>query len=179
VTSQYPAIKNAPLPADGPGSENFSNILLFSLLVGIPAYLTWQLGGGFYTWLFFALISAIPILMAFWYLFSSFSPRLNEKVKLPGKPIDNYLTFHEADDRDKYFGNKKIPMETFHEMYFDGKVDFKGDCLDAMEQRHDWASFSFTLSLFKFFLFGMMPEVIMHTRSQGTKTLNHFHRARF
>ena len=59
-------------------------------------------------------------------------------------------------------------METFHEMYFDGAVDFKGDALEVMEYRHDWASFRFTISLFRFFLTGMMPEVIMHTRSQGT-----------
>jgi hypothetical protein len=58
-------------------------------------------------------------------------------------------------------------METFHEMYFDGAVDFKGDALEAMEYRHDWASFRFTISLFWYFLTGMMPEVIMHTRSQG------------
>lgn len=58
-------------------------------------------------------------------------------------------------------------METFHEMYFDGAVDFKGDCLEAMEYRHDWAAFRFTMSLYKFFLTGMIPEVIMHTRSQG------------
>lgn len=58
-------------------------------------------------------------------------------------------------------------METFHEMYFEEKVDFKGDCLEAMEYRHDWASFRFTISLFKFFFTGMIPEVIMHTRSQG------------
>lgn len=60
-------------------------------------------------------------------------------------------------------------METFHEMYFDGAVDFKGDALEVMEYRHDWANFRFTISLFRFFLTGMMPEVIMHTRSQGTQ----------
>lgn len=58
-------------------------------------------------------------------------------------------------------------METFHEMYFDGDVDFKGDALDALEYRHDWASFRFTLSLCWFFFTGMLPELIMHTRSQG------------
>ncbi len=58
-------------------------------------------------------------------------------------------------------------METFHEMYFDGNVDFNGDALDVMEYRHDWANFRFTLSLFWFFLTGMIPEMIMHTRSQG------------
>lgn len=58
-------------------------------------------------------------------------------------------------------------METFHEMYFDGDVDFKGDALDALEYRHEWASFRFTLSLCWFFFTGMLPELIMHTRSQG------------
>ena len=67
----------------------------------------------------------------------------------------------------KYHGKSKIPIETFHEMYFDGAVDFKGDALEVLEYRHDWANFRFTISLFRFFLTGMMPEVIMHTRSQG------------
>jgi len=58
-------------------------------------------------------------------------------------------------------------METFYEMYFDGNVDFNGDALDIMEYRHDWANFRFTVRLFWFFLTGMIPEVIMHTRSQG------------
>ena len=58
-------------------------------------------------------------------------------------------------------------METFHEMYFDGQVDFKSDALESLEYRHDWASFGFTASLFRFFLTGTVPEAIMHTRSQG------------
>lgn len=52
-------------------------------------------------------------------------------------------------------------------MYFDGEVDFNGDALEVLEYRHDWASFRFTLSLFKYVLFSFAPEVIMHTRSQG------------
>ena len=67
----------------------------------------------------------------------------------------------------KYRGKNKIPMETFHEMYFGGKVAFKGDALEIMEYRHDWANFNFTWSLFRFFFTGMIPEVLMHTRSQG------------
>ena len=105
--------------------------------------------------------------MAFWTLASSMSPRKNEKATYPGKPVESYLHFHSEEDRRKYSGRSKIPMETFHEMYFDGKVDFKGDALEVMEFRHDWASFRFTLGLFWFFLTGTLPEVIMHTRSQG------------
>lgn len=52
-------------------------------------------------------------------------------------------------------------------MYFDGDVSFNGDCLEILEYRHDWASFRFTIELYRFFLLGMIPEVIMHTRSQG------------
>lgn len=98
---------------------------------------------------------------------SSFSPRINEKAKYPGRPVEYYLNFHKQEDREKYRGKNKIPMWTFFEMYFDGEVDFKGDCLEILEYRHDWASFRFSTGLYKHFLTGFIPEVIMHTRSQG------------
>jgi hypothetical protein len=105
--------------------------------------------------------------MAYWVLASSFSPRKNEKVRLPGKPVESYLEFHKKEDALKYRGRSKIPMETFQEMYFNGDVSFKGDCLETMEYRHDWASFEFTMGLFKHFLTGMIPEMLVHSRSQG------------
>lgn len=115
--------------------------------------------------------------MTFWTIASGYTPRKNEKAKYPGKPIDHYLTFHKEEDRAKYYGRNKIPMETFHEKYFDGDVDFNGDALEIMEYRHDWANFKFTLSLFWFFLTGMMPEVIMHTRSQDEEQVrDHYDR---
>ena len=133
----------------------------------IPAYLSRTVNGGLFTWLFFALFTSIPVLATFWYLASTVSPRKNEKARYPGRPVEHYLHFHNQKDRMKYHGKSKIPIETFHEMYFDGAVDFTGDALEALEYRHDWANFRFTISLFRFFLTGMMPEVIMHTRSQG------------
>jgi hypothetical protein len=167
IPQQYPAIKNAPLPADGPGNEQFSNIALFSILGGVPLWMSWKVGGGWKTWLFFAIIVDLPLLAAFWMAASAFSPRKTDKASFPGKPIEHYLTFKKAADKDKYNGKTTIPMETFHEKYFDGDVDFNGDCLEIMEQRHDWANFRFTISLIRYFLTGMIPEVIMHTRSQG------------
>jgi len=100
------------------------------------------------------------------------TPRKNEKAVYPGRPVEHYLTFHKEADRMKYRGKSKIPLETFYEKYFDGDVDFNGDALEMLEYRHDWASFRFTLSLYWFFLTGMIPEVIMHTRSQGKATGN-------
>lgn len=165
------------MPADGPGSENFNNLLLFTLLAAIPGYFTWQLRGGLITWIILALLTAIPILMAFWTIASSMSPRLNEKARYAGAPIEHYLEFKSEADKKKYRGKNRIPMETFHEKYFAGEVDFKGDALEVMEYRHDWANFRFTLSLFWFFLTGMMPEVIMHTRSQDEEQVrDHYDR---
>lgn len=115
--------------------------------------------------------------MLFWSVASTISPRKNEKARYPGRTIDQYLYFRQEADRSKYFGRNKIPMETFHEMYFDEKVDFKGDCLEMLEYRHDWANFRFTLSLFKFFFTGMIPEVIWHSRSQDEEQVrDHYDR---
>ncbi|KAK3718883.1 Sphingolipid C9-methyltransferase 2 [Vermiconidia calcicola] len=176
-TTSYPAIKNAALPADGPGSDTFNNFLLFTLLTGVPGYLAWKLNGGFLTWLFFTAILAIPILMVFWTVASSMSPRKNEKARFAGAPIEHYLAFKKESDRKKYRGKNKIPMETFHEMYFAGDVDFNGDALEVLEYRHDWANSRFTLSLFWFFLTGFLPEMLMHTRSQDEEQVrDHYDR---
>jgi hypothetical protein len=133
----------------------------------VPYWLSSKLGGGWKTSLFFGLLTFFPILIAFWSTTAAFSPRKNEKARLPGKPIESYLTFKTPELKEKYSGRTKIPQETFHELYFKGLVDFKGDALDVMEYRHDWSTFGLTMGNYWFFLTGMIPEVIMHTRSQG------------
>jgi sphingolipid C9-methyltransferase len=165
---QYPTIANAPLPADGPGSDAFNNKIMLGAVTIVPYYMAWKIGGGLKTAIFFAIFTTIPILMAYWTLASSYSPRKNEKAKLPGKSIEHYLTFHNDEDRAKYRGRRTIPMHTFSEMFFDGKVEVNGDMLEVLELRHDWANFQFTWGLFYYFLMGFIPELIMHTRSQGT-----------
>jgi cyclopropane fatty-acyl-phospholipid synthase-like methyltransferase len=171
LTSSSPAIHNAPLPADGPGSKHFNNWVVLGLIVVIPWFVSSKLGGGFKTWLFFALVFVLPILMAYWTVMSSYSPRINTKAKYPNRPISYYLEYHTPELKAKYETSNngqgtKIPIETFQELFFNGQVSFKGDCLDALEFKHDWANFRFTMSLFRFFLLGMIPEVIMHSKSQ-------------
>ncbi|ODV87075.1 hypothetical protein CANARDRAFT_5632 [[Candida] arabinofermentans NRRL YB-2248] len=176
-TTNYPAIKNAPLPADGAGSKHFNNYILFAIIAAVPYYITSKLGGGKFTYAFFLILTFFPVLMAWWTVLSTYSPRLNETVKLPNRGVEFYLEFHDPELAAKYKGNKKIPMETFHELYFANKVSFKGDALDVMEYRHDWAQFSFTLNLFRFFLLGFIPEVIMHTKSQDEEQVrDHYDR---
>ena len=182
LTTDSPTIHNAPLPADGPGSKHFSNIAMGSLVVLLPYYVSSKLGGGFKLWIFFTLLSGLPIIVAYWTVLSSFSPRLNEKVKYPGRPISHYLEYHTPELKAKYETSNngqgtKIPFETFQELFFDGKVSFKGDCLDVMEYKHDWCNFRFTLGLFRYFLFGMIPEVILHSKSQDEEQVrDHYDR---
>ncbi|RYO94395.1 hypothetical protein DL766_008944 [Monosporascus sp. MC13-8B] len=158
-TTTSPAIKNAPLPADSAGNDSFSTIFLLSLAAGVPLWLSWKVGGGLKTAIFFGLFTSVPILASFWIIASAVGPRKNEKVKYPGRPVEHYLTFKKREDQLKYHGKSKIPMETFYEKYFDGDVDFNGDCLETLEYRHDWANFHFTLSLCKYFVFTFIPEL--------------------
>jgi cyclopropane fatty-acyl-phospholipid synthase-like methyltransferase len=163
-TTSYPCIKNAPMPADGPA--NFPTYLMLGSCAGVPMYMSWKVGGGLFTSIFFALFTTIPILIGIWLTASSMSPRKNEKVRYPNRGVEHYLTFKKEEDKAKYSGKNKIPMETFYEKYFDGDVEFNGDCLEVMEYRHDWANFHFTMPLLKYVLTNFIPEVIMHTRSQ-------------
>ncbi|RAH76699.1 S-adenosyl-L-methionine-dependent methyltransferase [Aspergillus japonicus CBS 114.51] len=166
-----PALHNPPLPVDGPGNESFSNLWLISALVGVPALLTWTIGGGMKTGVCLGLVTLFPILIAFWTWTSSCSPPTNTKVKLPGRPIEQYVTFKKEADRAKWHGRNKVPLQTFCEMYLDGEVDFNGDCLDVMEYRHDWANFRFTWELFKYILLTFARDVLFHTKSQDEEQI--------
>jgi len=147
---------------------------MIAALIGVPIWLSWKSGGGLFRALFFALFTTVPIMTVVWLSASAMSPRLNEKARYPGRGVQHYLSFKNEADRARYMGNNKIQMEEFYEGYFRGDIDLKGDCLDIMEYRHDWANFRFNMSLIKYVLFSFVPEVIMHTRSQG-KFLNNAH----
>ncbi|KAG6838041.1 hypothetical protein H0H93_007567, partial [Arthromyces matolae] len=54
-----------------------------------------------------------------------YGPRRNEKVVLPGKDIEEYITIKDDELKKQYYGKNKIPMQVFHDAYFDGKIEFK------------------------------------------------------
>merc|ERR1712130_647514 len=111
-------------------------------------------------------VTGVPITVGYWTLISIYGPRKNEKVTLPGKDIEEYITIKDLELRKQYNGKEKIPMQIFHDAYFEGKIDFNGDVLDIMEQRHDWASFRFTPELFKHVFTVLIPDVLFHSQSQ-------------
>lgn len=145
--------------------------MLGAFLIGVPVYLARTIGGGFKTAIILGLLTLVPILVTFWAWTSRFSPRTNEKVKLPGRPVEAYITFKDVAHKTKWSGRNKVPIHTFAEMYLNGEVDFNGDCLDIMEYRHDWANFGFTWDLFKFIFLQFGPDVLFHTRAQDEEQI--------
>ena len=125
-----PSIKNAPLLGLAEGNGSFSNPTLIGLVLGVPYFLKKWLPivryGGFKTYWFLVIVLGIPITIAYWTVMSTYGKRKNEKVKLPGKDIEEYIVIKDPQLKIHYGGKEKIPMQIFHDAYFDGKVDFKG-----------------------------------------------------
>lgn len=180
-TTNVPAIKNAPVEGLAEGNGSFSNLHLAALVVGVPWVVKRILPivnrGGFKTYLFLVVVLGLPVTIGYWTVMSTYGRRKNYKVQLPERNIEEYITIHDEELKKKYSGKEKIPMQVFHDAYFEGKIDFNGDVLDIMEQRHDWAKMVFTLELFKYVLFTLIPEVIKHTESQDEEQVrDHYDR---
>lgn len=191
-----PAIKNAPLIGLAEGNGYFSNLHLVALVLGVPFILKrvtpFVNRGGLRTYIFLVVLLGIPITLAYWTLASMYGKRKNQKVILPSKEIEEYITIKDAELKALYHGKEKIPMQVFHDAYFEGKIDFNGtshrlvaphrssfpgDVLDIMEQRHDWAKMVMTPELFKYVFTNLLPEVIVHSQSQDEEQVrDHYDR---
>lgn len=128
--TNYPAIKNAPLVGLAEGNGAFNNLHLAGLLIVVPYILKSFLPiikyGGFKTYLFMFTLTALPTTVGYWTLNSIYGGRRNEKVVLPGNDIEHYITINDAELKKLYKGKEKIPMQLFHDAYFEGKIDFNG-----------------------------------------------------
>lgn len=128
--TNVPTIKNAPLIGLVEGNGYFSNYQLAALVLGVPWVVKRSLPvlcyGGFKTYLFLVLVLGLPITIAYWTLMSRYGHRVNEKVQLPGRNIEEYITIKDPELKAVYFGKEKIPMQVFHDAYFDEKIDFNG-----------------------------------------------------
>ncbi|KAM0717129.1 hypothetical protein Q7P37_006981 [Cladosporium fusiforme] len=170
-TTNSPAIKNAPLPAEAPGFNTFNNYILLAALIGVPWFASRMVGGGWKTKVFFGIVLLFPILIVIWTITSTYSPRIQDKAKLPNRPIESYITFKTDELKRDYYGRKKVPLQDFSEMYINGEADTNGDLLDVLEYRHDWSHFALTWSFMKFLLGTFARDVLMHTREQDMEQI--------
>lgn len=128
--TKVPAIKNAPIVGLAEGNGYFSNVQLAVLVIGVPWLLKRILPivnrGGLKTYLFLLIITGIPVTVAYWTVASMYGRRKNSKVLMPGKDLEEYITIKDPELREKYHGKEKIPMQVFHDAYFQGKIEFNG-----------------------------------------------------
>jgi sphingolipid C9-methyltransferase len=130
-TTSYAAIANAPLPAEG--SSSFSNVHLGISILLFPAFLQWSMPWIFklsrsWTWYWILVaVFGLPVSIAYWALMSRIGGRVNEKCILPGKGLQGYVEIKDAELRKKYPASGKMPMQVFHDAYFEGKIEFKGE----------------------------------------------------
>lgn len=130
--SKAVTVPQPPYPVDGNG--DFSNLQLAALVLAAPfvlfKFFIPYFTIGFWSYLIFLPITGVPVAVAYWHIMSKIGSFKREYVakRLPGKPMDYYFTFNDAELKKRY-SNKKIPWQTLYDAYFDGKVDFNREFL--------------------------------------------------
>ncbi|KAJ1910822.1 hypothetical protein IWQ60_010448 [Tieghemiomyces parasiticus] len=171
------AVPIPPYPVDGPGFTQLSNLQMYGLVAAIPVALKLYFGISMVTMVILTAVLALPMIGIYLVITSWALPVPHSSVRLPGRPIEDYLTFRDADLAAKFNGRKKIPMELFFENYIEGKIDVNGDFFETFEARYDWASFPLHFGQVKFFLTQWIPELLWHSRVQDeSQVRDHYDR---
>jgi cyclopropane fatty-acyl-phospholipid synthase-like methyltransferase len=87
---------------------------------------------------------------------------------MASKGLTDYVVFRDAKLGARYT-NKKIPIATLFEAYFDGAVDLQGDLYEMLEHRHNFTTHSFTAEHYRYFLTKFVPESVVHTLEDDKK----------
>ncbi|KAJ3046377.1 hypothetical protein HK097_000905 [Rhizophlyctis rosea] len=152
-------------PTEGTGNENFSNTYWLGGTVAVPVFIVFILGLPFSAVFFIGLITAVPVFAACNIIHAIVGAPKRPQTNLPGKKVEDYLEIKDAALK-QFSGKNKIPIVHFFENYFDEKIDIKGDMLDLLEARYDWAKFTWTVEQAKFFFTQWIPETLWHSRKQ-------------
>lgn len=119
--TNYPSIKNPDFPVEVAGFETFNNLHLAGVILGAPFLIVTFLKWPLWSFPLLVVLLALPIFAAYFTHGSQFALPINNRVQTPGKKVEDYLTIIDP-SLQKYKGKNRIPMETFFEAYFDGKV---------------------------------------------------------
>ncbi len=82
------------------------------------------------------------------------------------------LTDHVAFKDDKLaarYANRRIPMATFYEAYFDGALDLVGDIDALMGERAELVSYRIERRHLEWLATHFVPETLLHTKQQDTR----------
>jgi sphingolipid C9-methyltransferase len=92
---------------------------------------------------------------------------IEETRGTPVTQLTDFVVFHDKKLQARYAG-VKMPMSTLFEAYLDGDVDIPD--MDAfIEARNSLVTWTLTADHVKFFVTRMIPEVVIHSKSQDER----------
>ena len=95
------------------------------------------------------------------------------------KTLSDFITYKDKKLERKY-ANKKIPINELLEGYIEGKIDFDGDVYEMLSHRETLTDEGFSSafwSQFGFIFNRLLPEVVLHTKSQDKRIVReHYNR---
>jgi hypothetical protein len=126
--------KQKPPPTRA-GNGRFSNkemilaVILVPYLVGKILVPGITIGFFSYGHIVLAVILAPAVIITYWTLNSIFASQITNQVALPNHKQSSYFIFKDAKLAQAYNtdnpGSKKIPMQVWHDAYFEGKIEIK------------------------------------------------------
>jgi len=149
-----------------------ANILYFTMFamtmsIGLYFQMPW--------WGFF--LTFVPVGVFCFVFFMYWGSRLLNPWSKPGD-CTKWVKFRNPADEKRYAG-KRIDIETMYEMYFDEKLDFKGDDLmKTFAERNDFVTYTFGITTHVWYLLSQwVPETLTHSKRQDQKQVqDHYDR---
>lgn len=147
---------------------------MFALLFGTPAVVQFSLGLPWWCYPFIFALLCFPLFAGFMMAFNRVC--VNELDAKYPTVVSRFVKFNDPSLAAKY-SQRKIPMLVLYEAYADRKLDFKCDVLEALENRHHFATFELTFHHLKFLLCNFFPELMFHSKAQDCEQVrDHYDR---
>jgi cyclopropane fatty-acyl-phospholipid synthase-like methyltransferase len=90
--------------------------------------------------------------------------------------LTDYVTFKNSRLANRY-ANRRIPMATLYEAYFDGDLDIPGDLFAFLRQRNLFVKYTLTWKHLKWAVTHFLPEVTIHSKEQDQRIVrDHYDR---
>eukprot|EP00397_Hematodinium_sp_SG-2012_P013082 GEMP01013274.1.p1 GENE.GEMP01013274.1~~GEMP01013274.1.p1 ORF type:complete len:474 (+),score=143.00 GEMP01013274.1:160-1581(+) len=149
---------------------------LYALLVLAPAILAFLCGLNLIGFIITGVILVFPIVVLSLFFISAVNNNNTAYDTSEYESVSKHVTFHD-DALARKYQHTKIPFEELYEAYMNGKVDFEGDLLTALEARYAYSTMRFTLNHLRIFLANIVPEFLIHSRVQDqTQVRDHYER---
>src|SRR5690606_30060742 len=96
------------------------------------------------------------------------APRDHSAQRLFMTRLTDYIVFNDKKLAARY-ADKRIPMATLYEAYFDGDIDIPGDIYAFLRNRNLFVKYSLTQQHLSWAVTNFVPEVAIHSKAQDKR----------